>query len=94
VIGHIVHLEACIIEDHSLVGSGSVVLHRAVVRSHSLVGAGAVVTDDTEVPTGAMALGVPAKIFPDRVQPGSFRGHVAVYVDRARRYQTELRRLD
>ena len=28
VIGHIVHLEGCIIEDDSLVGSGSVVLHR------------------------------------------------------------------
>ncbi len=94
VIGHIVHLEGCIIEDHALVGSGSVVLHRAIVRSHSLVGANAVVTDDTEVPTGAMALGVPAKIVPDRVQPGSFIGHVKVYAERARRYKTDLRRLD
>src|SRR3954453_1883424 len=39
-IGHLVHLEGCTIEDDSLVGSNSVVLHRAVVRSGSLVGAG------------------------------------------------------
>ncbi len=94
VIGHIVHLEGCTVEDHVLIGSGSVVLHRAVVRSHSLVGANAVVTDDTEVPTGAMALGVPARIVADRVAPGSFHGHVAVYVARARQYRTELRRID
>src|SRR3954451_15150573 len=41
VIGHLVHLEGCTIEDDSLVGSNSVVLHRAVVRSGALVGAGA-----------------------------------------------------
>ena len=57
VIGHIVHLEGCVIEDGSLVGSGSVVLHRAVVRSGALVGANAVVPNDMEVPSGAMALG-------------------------------------
>src|SRR5437773_1973718 len=62
VIGHIVHLEGCVIEPYALVGSGSVVLHRAIVRSHALVGANAVVTNNTEVPSRAMALGIPAKI--------------------------------
>ena len=33
VVGHNAHLEGCTIEDRCLVGSGSVVLHRAVVRS-------------------------------------------------------------
>src|SRR3954462_14247328 len=61
VIRHLAHLEGCTIEDDSLVGSNSVVLHRAVVRSGALVGAGAVVPDDTEVPAGAVALGVPAQ---------------------------------
>ena len=32
VIGHLAHLEGCTLEDGSLVGSGSVVLHFAVVR--------------------------------------------------------------
>lgn len=94
VVGHLAHLEACTIEDHVLVGSGSVVLHRAVARSHSLIGAGAVVTDDTEVPEGAMALGVPAKIFPGRVERGAFAFSVEVYAERARRYRSDLRRVD
>ena len=68
VIGHIVHLEGCTIESGSLVGSGSVVLHRAVVRSGSLVGANAVVTNDMEVPAGAMALGVPPSSLRSRMK--------------------------
>ena len=69
VIGHIVHLEGCTIEDGALVGSGAVVLHDAVVRTGALVGAGAVVSGGIEVPSRAMALGVPAKIRPDAVDP-------------------------
>lgn len=94
VVGHIVHLECCIIEDDALVGSGSVVLHRCVVRSHSLVGANAVVTNDTEVPSHAMALGIPAKIFMDKVGDGEFLDSVHLYVENAKHYKAELRRVD
>src|SRR5919206_1216688 len=62
VIGHLAHLEGCIVEDGALVGTGSIVLHRAIVRSGALVGAGALVPGGMEVPAGAMALGVPAKL--------------------------------
>src|SRR5436305_11662770 len=71
VIGHIAHLEGCTIEDGALVGSGSVVLHRAVVRAGALVGAGAVVPNGMEVPARAMALGIPAKIRPDALAEGA-----------------------
>lgn len=95
VIGHIVHLEGCVIEPRSLVGNGAVVLHQAVVRSGAIVGANAVVTNGTEVPSGAMALGVPAKIFPDRVaDPILIWAPMYSYVERARQYRQELRRLD
>jgi carbonic anhydrase/acetyltransferase-like protein (isoleucine patch superfamily) len=93
VVGHLAHLEGCIVEDGSLVGSGSVVLHRAVIRSGALVGAGAVVPNDTEVPSGAMALGVPARIRPDAVPPGAFRENVETYVANGKRYREDLRRL-
>ncbi|HVA60478.1 MAG TPA: gamma carbonic anhydrase family protein [Mycobacteriales bacterium] len=93
VVGHLAHLEGCTVEDGSLIGSGSVVLHRAVVRSGALVGAGAVVPNDTEVPTGAMALGVPARIRPDAVPAGIFDEAVRRYVENAERYRRELRRL-
>ncbi len=94
VIGHIVHLEGCTVEDKCLVGNGSVVLHRAVIRSGSLVGANAVVTNDTEVPTGAMALGIPAKIRPDCVVPEMISLGAEAYLKRARTYPDQLRRID
>lgn len=94
VVGHNAHLEGCTVEDDALIGSGSVVLHRAVVRSGALVGAGAVVPNDMEVPTGAMALGIPARIRPDAVKPGSFAEAVRLYVANAERYSRELHRID
>ncbi len=93
VVGHIAHLEGCTVEDHCLIGSGSVVLHGVVVRSGALVGAGAVVPNGVEVPARAMALGVPAKIRPDAVEPGAFAEGVLEYVGNAARYREELRRL-
>jgi carbonic anhydrase/acetyltransferase-like protein (isoleucine patch superfamily) len=94
VVGHNAHLEGCVVEDKSLIGSGSVVLHRAIVRSGGLVGAGAVVPNATEVPSAAMALGVPAKIKLDAVPAGVIQIAVDLYVENAARYKTDLRRLD
>jgi carbonic anhydrase/acetyltransferase-like protein (isoleucine patch superfamily) len=93
VVGHNAHLEGCTIETGSLVGSGSVILHRAVVRTAALVGANALVPNGMEVPTGAMALGVPARLRQGVVEAGQFADAVALYVERGRRYREELRRL-
>lgn len=94
VVGHLAHLEGCTVEDGALVGSGSIVLHRAVIGSESIVGAGAVVSGGTVVPSRAMALGVPAKIRLDAVDPETIRVGMLSYVQRAERYDRELRRLD
>jgi carbonic anhydrase/acetyltransferase-like protein (isoleucine patch superfamily) len=94
VIGHLVHLEGCTIEDFALVGSGAVVLHQALVRTHSVVGAGALVPGGMEVPTGAQALGVPAKLRPDSVRPEMISQGRDAYVFNAAWYAKELRRLD
>jgi carbonic anhydrase/acetyltransferase-like protein (isoleucine patch superfamily) len=94
VIGHLVHLECCTIHDGSLVGTGSVVLHRAVVESRALVGAGAVVPNDMVVPSGAMALGVPAKLRLDAVDPMEMVRIAELYVTNGERYRRELRRID
>ena len=95
VIGHLVHVECCTIEDRALVGSGSIVLHRAIIRSEALVGANAVVPNDMEVPSRAMALGVPAKIRLDAVEPElMIQLGARQYVENGARYRTGLRRLD
>src|ERR687898_186359 len=77
VIGHLVHLEGCTIEDGALVG------------------AGAVVSPGTVVPSRARALGVPAKIRPDAVDPARvIAPGVASYLERSRLYRDQLRRID
>jgi carbonic anhydrase/acetyltransferase-like protein (isoleucine patch superfamily) len=94
VVGHIVHLEGCIIEDGALVGNGSIVLHRAIVRAGALIGANAVVPGGMEVPAGAMALGVPARIRDGAADPEMIRLAAQSYVDRSRRFRDHLRRID
>jgi carbonic anhydrase/acetyltransferase-like protein (isoleucine patch superfamily) len=95
VIGHLAHLEGCVVEDGALVGSGSIVLHRARIRTGALVGAGALVPNGMEVPTGAMALGVPARLRPDSVDPATMiLPNATQYVSNGVRYRGELRRLE
>ncbi len=93
VIGHLVHLEGCVIEHHSLIGSSSVVLHRSHVGPWALVGAGAVVPNGVEVPEGALALGIPAKVRPGAADRELIEHSVASYLARVDRYSTDLRRL-
>jgi carbonic anhydrase/acetyltransferase-like protein (isoleucine patch superfamily) len=95
VIGHLAHLECCTVEDGSLVGTNSVVLHRAVIRSGALVGASALVPNDMEVPAKAMALGVPAKLQLDAVDPMvAILPNAQNYVRNGEYYKYEMRRLD
>jgi len=93
VVGHRAHLEGCTVEDDSLVGSGSVVLHGAVVRTGGLVAAQALVSPGTVVPSGAVARGVPARITPDAVPEGMIGASVRTYVDNAHWYNAHLRRI-
>jgi carbonic anhydrase/acetyltransferase-like protein (isoleucine patch superfamily) len=94
VIGHIVHLEGCTIEDGVLVGNGSVVLHEAIVRTGAVVGSNAVIPGRMDVPSGAMALGVPAKLREGAANQQMIELAAQSYVDRAQRYRQHLRRLD
>jgi len=94
VVGHLVHLEGCTIESGCLVGNGSIVLHRVVVRTGAVVAANAVVLDDTEVPGGAVAVGVPAVIKPGRARPEMIASGVEAYLRKIPIYREGLRRID
>ncbi|HEY5091625.1 MAG TPA: gamma carbonic anhydrase family protein [Acidimicrobiales bacterium] len=93
VIGHLAHLEGCVIEDRALVGSGSVVLHQATVHSGATVGAGAVVRNRMNVPANALAVGVPAIIKLDVSGEEAIVENAASYVANAAWYKKELRLL-
>ena len=94
VIGHLVHMEGCIVEDCCLIGSGSIVLHNAIIRTGALVGAAAMVTNNMEVPSRAMALGVPAVIKENRSDPQLILLNAAGYVWNAKHFRENLRRID
>ena len=94
VVGHLVHLEGCTLEDECLIGSGAVVLHHAVIGCGATVGAGAVVPRKMLVPTGALAVGIPAVVKPGASRLEMIRIAAAEYVKNGDRYRTELRRLD
>ncbi len=94
VVGHLVHLEGCVLDDESLAGSSSVVLHWARIGQGATVGANAVVPNHVVVPAGALALGVPAKILEGRSDVAMIRISVDEYIANAKRYREGLRRLD
>jgi carbonic anhydrase/acetyltransferase-like protein (isoleucine patch superfamily) len=94
VIGHLAHLEGCRMEDDSLVGSGSVVLHHALVSRGATVGANAVVPNKMIVPPGALAIGVPAVIREGKSNLVMIQLSAAEYVANGKRFRASLRRID
>ena len=94
VIGHIVHLEGCVVKDRAMVANGAIVLHRSVIGTGAIVAANAVVLNDTEVPAGALAVGIPATIKLGKARAEDIAMGAQSYVDRAARFRAQLRRID
>jgi len=92
-VGHVAHLEGCVIGNNALVGSGSIVLNGASVGEGALVAAGALVGPNKVVPPKAKAMGVPARVTEDALS-GAPDIAVDLYVHKAARYRAELRRVD
>lgn len=93
VLGHQIHLEACTLEDEVLIGNAAMVLHRCVVGTGSMVAANSVLLNDTEVPSGALAVGTPAVIKPGRARIDQIRDGAQAYLERIPLYKEGLRRL-
>jgi carbonic anhydrase/acetyltransferase-like protein (isoleucine patch superfamily) len=94
VVGHLAHLEGCTLEDETLAGSGSVVLHWARIGHGATVGANAVVPNNMVVPPGALALGVPARVLAGRSDLRMNQLSAAQYVANAKRYRGSSHRVD
>ncbi len=61
-VGHGAILHGCTIEDHCLIGMGSIIMNRARVEPYCIIGAGALVKEGTIIPSGSVAVGCPAKV--------------------------------
>jgi carbonic anhydrase/acetyltransferase-like protein (isoleucine patch superfamily) len=94
VVGHNAHLEGCTIGDGCLIGSGSIVLNRATVEPGAGIGAAALVSEGARVPTGQLAVGIPARPRPAPELAEWVDEAVGLYVGMGKRYRNELRRID
>jgi carbonic anhydrase/acetyltransferase-like protein (isoleucine patch superfamily) len=94
VLGHLIHLEGCTIEDEVLIGNASMVLHRSVIRTGAIVAANSVVLADVDVPTGALAAGSPAVVKPGKARVEETLMAARAYVERIEHFRTGLRRID
>ena len=64
-IAHNAIVHGCVIEDHVLIGMGSIVMDGAVIGTGAIVAAGAIVTQNTKVPPRTIYAGNPAKYLKD-----------------------------
>ena len=60
-VGHRVVLHGCTIGNLSLIGMGSVVMDGAVVEDGAFIGAGSLVSEESVIPAGMLAYGIPAR---------------------------------
>ncbi len=67
-VGHSCILHACLLEDYSFVGMGSLLLDDAKIETHGYLAAGSLLTSGKIVKTGQMWAGRPAKYFRDLTQ--------------------------
>jgi gamma-carbonic anhydrase len=61
-VGHQAMLHGCRIEKYTLIGMNAVVLDNARIGPFAIIAAGSVVREQSVVPEGVLAAGVPAKI--------------------------------
>ena len=80
-------VHGCTIKDRVLIGMGAIVLDNCIIECDSIVAAGAVLTMGTQVKSGEIFAGVPAK----KVKEGNFKKQLLAlankYVEYSKWYQ-------
>jgi carbonic anhydrase/acetyltransferase-like protein (isoleucine patch superfamily) len=61
-VGHSAIIHAATVGDRVLVGMGSVLLSRCKIASDTIIGACALVTEEVEIASGSLAIGMPARV--------------------------------
>ena len=95
-VGHLVMLHGCTVGDGALIGIRAVVLNGARIGRNCIVGAGSVVTEGKSFPDGTLIVGTPAKVVrelsPEQI--AEMQHGAAHYVENARRFREQLKRID
>jgi len=74
-IGHNALVHGCTIHDNVLIGMGAIVMDGCVIEKNCLIAAGAVVLENTQIKSGSVYAGVPAKKVKE-LTPELFEGEV------------------
>ncbi|MDQ5825283.1 MAG: gamma carbonic anhydrase family protein [Chloroflexota bacterium] len=61
-VGHAAIIHAATVGDRVLVGMGAVLLSRCVIGEDTIIGARALVTEEVEIPSGSLVLGMPGRV--------------------------------
>ena len=95
-VGHQAMLHGCTIGEGSLIGIQAVILNGAKIGRNCLVGAGALVTEGKEFPDNSLIIGSPAKAVRtlSEEQLAALKQSAITYVERARHYRQQLKRID
>jgi carbonic anhydrase/acetyltransferase-like protein (isoleucine patch superfamily) len=95
-VGHHVVLHGCTVGDGALIGIRAVVLNGATIGRNCIVGAGSVVTEGKSFPDGTLIIGTPAKVVRelDPEQIAAMQHGATHYVQNARRFRADLKRID
>ena len=87
-VGHGAILHGCTIDNHTLIGMGSIILNGAVIGKNCIIGAGALITQNTVIPDNSLVIGNPGKIkravTADEIK--SIQQNAAHYVKEAAQY--------
>ncbi len=85
-IGHLAMVHGCVLENHSFVGLGSIVMDGCVVETDAMLAAGAMLTPGKRIPRGQLWAGRPAVYLRDLTERDIARNRAgaAGYVELAK----------
>jgi carbonic anhydrase/acetyltransferase-like protein (isoleucine patch superfamily) len=91
-VAHLCVVHGAVLEEECLIGNAAIVLDGARVGARSMVAAHALVTPGTQIPSGVLALGAPAKVRgPIEGLPAAWvAANPAFYADLAQRHRAGI----
>ena len=95
-LGHQVMVHGCTIGDNTLIGIGATILNGAKIGKNCIIGAHALITEGKVIPDGSMVMGAPGKVVKQLTPPqiAMLQGSAEVYVQNAKRFKSDLKRVD
>lgn len=90
-VGHRAICHGCTIEDHVLIGMGSIILDGAYIEKNVIIGAGSLIPPRKRIPSGTLVMGSPAKVVRELTDEeiDSIRRSASGYVDLSQHHKSK-----